>query len=157
MQKINEYNQKKGLNGKNKTILDVIEENGTEENGDDEVDNIDDNGNDEETETEEKTKKKKFVPIEISETGLELIEMISLDCTNKEGIWKSDYEIKIDKNGYLIKNGQKTKEFWDGKISSEKTPLRMKVRNIAGDETEIIISENKSNTETKVKSKAKKK
>ncbi|MEI7596517.1 MAG: site-specific DNA-methyltransferase [Bacteroidota bacterium] len=157
MQKINEYNKKKGLNGKNKTILDVIEENGTEENGDDEVDNIDDNGNDEETETEEKTKKKKFVPIEISETGLELIEMISLDCTNKEGIWKSDYEIKIDKNGYLIKNGQKTKEFWDGKISSEKTPLRMKVRNIAGDETEIIISENKSNTEIKVKSKAKKK
>lgn len=157
MQKINEYNQKKGLNGKNKTILDVIEENGTEENGDDEVDNIEDDDNDEETETEEKTKKKKFVPIEISETGLELIEMISLDCTNKEGIWKSDYEIKIDKNGYLIKNGQKTKEFWDGKISSDKTPLRMKVRNIAGDETEIIISENKSNTVTKVKSKAKKK
>ena len=157
MQKINEYNQKKGLNGKNKTILDVIEENGTEENGDDEVDNNNDNGNDDETEAEEKTKKKKFVPIEISETGLELIEMISLDCTNKDGIWKSDYEVKINKNGYLIKNGQKTKEFWDGKISSEKTPLRMKVRNIAGDETEIIISENKSNTETKVKSKAKKK
>lgn len=144
MQKINEYNQKKGLNGKNKTILDVIEENGTEENGDDEIDNIDDNGNDEETETEEKTKKKKFVPIEISETGLELIEMISLDCSNKEGIWTSDYEIKMDKNGYVIKNGQKTKEFWDGTISSEKTPLRMKVRNIAGDETEIILSENKN-------------
>ncbi|MDI9356265.1 MAG: hypothetical protein QM536_04460, partial [Chitinophagaceae bacterium] len=117
---------------------------GTEENGDDEIDNIDDNGNDEETETEEKTKKKKFVPIEISETGLELIEMISLDCSNKEGIWTSDYEIKMDKNGYVIKNGQKTKEFWDGTISSEKTPLRMKVRNIAGDETEIILSENKN-------------
>ena len=33
------------------------------------------------------------------------------------------------------KNGIKTKEFWDGKISCEKTPLRLKIRNICGDET----------------------
>ena len=63
--------------------------------------------------------------------------MISLDCTNSEGVWKSDYEIKIDKLGYVIKNGKKTKEFWDGKMSFEKKPLRMKIRNIAGDETII--------------------
>ena len=63
--------------------------------------------------------------------------MISLDCTNSEGVWKSDYEIKIDKLGYVIKNGKKTKDIWDGKMSFEKKPLRMKIRNIAGDETII--------------------
>ncbi|MFH2026314.1 MAG: site-specific DNA-methyltransferase, partial [bacterium] len=83
---------------------------------------------------------KKYTPIEISEEGLELIELISLDCTNKEGIWKSDTELKIDKNGYLIVDGNKTKEFWDGKIlSDKKKPLRMKIRNISGDETLIIL------------------
>jgi len=82
---------------------------------------------------------KKYTPIEISEEGLELIELISLDCTNKEGIWKSDTELKIDKNGYLIADGTKTKEFWDGKILSDKKPLRMKIRNISGDETLLIL------------------
>ncbi len=85
------------------------------------------------------TKGKEFTPIEISEEGLELIELISLDCTNKEGIWQSDNEIKIDKNGFIIINGEKTKEFWDGKICSEKKPLRIKVRNISGDESVIEL------------------
>jgi len=82
---------------------------------------------------------KQFTPIEISEEGLELIELISLDCTNKEGIWRSDPELKIDKNGYMILSGKKTKEFWNGKIRSDSKPLRMKIRNIAGDETIIVI------------------
>lgn len=138
MQKIDEYNQKKGLNGKKKDLFNGNEENG---NGNNEDEDNDENGNNEETEAEEKTKKKKFVPIEISENGLELIEMISLDNTNTEGIWKSDYEIKIDKNGYLAFNGKKSKDFWNGKISFEKKPLRMKVRNIAGDETILSILE----------------
>ena len=86
------------------------------------------------------TKGKKFTSIEISEEGLELIELISLDCTNKVGIWQSDNEIKIDKNGFVRINGEKTKEFWDGKIRSEKKPLRMKVRNISGDESVIVLS-----------------
>ncbi len=77
--------------------------------------------------------------IEISDEGLELIEMISLDCTSKKGTWNSDEEIKIDKKGYVIKNGKKTKEFWDGKISFKKKPLRIKVRNIAGDESVINV------------------
>jgi len=137
MQKIDEYNQKKGLNGKKVEQL-TISENGDEENdenGDTE------NGNNGDDEPVEKTKKKKFVPIEISDNGLELIEMISLDSTNAEGIWKSDYEIKIDKNGFLAINGKKSKDFWNGKISFEKKPLRMKVRNIAGDETILNIFE----------------
>jgi adenine-specific DNA-methyltransferase len=79
--------------------------------------------------------KKKFTPILISETGIELIEYISLDCTNQDGVWHSDSEIKIDKLGYVIVKGTKTKNFWDGTIKCEKKPLRLKIRNICGDET----------------------
>lgn len=78
---------------------------------------------------------KKFNPINISEEGLELIELVALDCENTEGQWHSTTEIKIDKLGYVITNGVKSKNFWDGKISSDKKPLRIKVRNISGDET----------------------
>lgn len=73
--------------------------------------------------------------IEISDEGLELIEMISLDCTSDDGIWHSDEEIKIDKLGYVINKGVKTDVFWDGKISFERKPLRIKIRNISGDES----------------------
>lgn len=81
------------------------------------------------------TAKKPFKPIEVSDDGLELIEYLSLDCSADQGEWHSDSEIKIDKNGYVICNGEKTKEFWDGTICSEKKPLRLKIRNICGDET----------------------
>jgi adenine-specific DNA-methyltransferase len=76
--------------------------------------------------------------IEISKEGLELIEYISLDCTNESGVWQSDTELKIDKNGFVIVDGNKTKEFWNAKISATSKPKRIKVRNIAGDE--IIYS-----------------
>lgn len=79
--------------------------------------------------------KKPYKPIEISEEGLELIEFLSLDCTETDGEWHSDSEIKIDKNGYVVVDGNKTKEFWDGCIRSEKKPFRLKIRNICGDET----------------------
>ena len=81
------------------------------------------------------TAKRPFRPIEISEEGLELIEFLSLDCTAADGEWHSDSEIKIDKNGYVIANGAKTQDFWDGSIRSVKRPLRLKIRNICGDET----------------------
>lgn len=79
--------------------------------------------------------KKPFKPIEISEDGLELIEYLSLDCTAEAGAWHSDSEIKIDKNGFVICGGERTKDFWDGSIRSELRPLRLKIRNICGDET----------------------
>ena len=79
--------------------------------------------------------KKKFKPVEVSEDGLELIEFLSLDCTGTADKWHSDSEIKIDKNGYVILNGTKTKNFWDGSISCERKPLRLKIRNICGDES----------------------
>ena len=79
--------------------------------------------------------KKPYKPIIISDEGLELIEFISVDCTSAEGEWHSDSEIKIDKLGYAIRNGVKTKEFWDCRITSDNKPLRIKIRNICGDET----------------------
>ena len=88
-----------------------------------------------------KGKEKTFSPIIISDEGLETIEWISLDCTSaeKDAPWQSDFEIKIDKSGYVIKNGVKTTEYWDACISSEHKPLRMKIRNICGDETVFVI------------------
>lgn len=88
-----------------------------------------------------KGKEKTFSPIIISDEGLETIEWISLDCTSaeKDTPWQSDSEIKIDKSGYVIRNGVKTTEYWDACISSEHKPLRMKIRNICGDETVFVI------------------
>lgn len=82
----------------------------------------------------------KFDPLTISKDGLELIEMVALDCTNRGGVWQSDVEIKIDKNSFVVRDGKKSKEFWDGTISSAIPPLRLKIRNIAGDETVICIT-----------------
>ena len=87
-----------------------------------------------------KSKKKKFTSIQISEEGLELIELIAVDCQNSDGLWNSNLEIKIDKLGYMIINGEKTKNFWNGKIQSEKKPFRLKVRNISGDEIIVPIT-----------------
>ena len=84
-----------------------------------------------------KGKDKKFKPIVISDEGLETVEWISLDCTiaDKQAAWHSDSEIKIDRLGYVVLNGKKTQDFWDATIKSENKPLRMKIRNICGDET----------------------
>jgi len=84
-------------------------------------------------------KKSLSKPIELSENGLELIELVNLDCTSADGFWHSDTEIRIDKHGFMVENGQKTKAFWDGKIRSSKKPLRMKIRNIAGDESIFLF------------------
>ena len=86
------------------------------------------------------SEKKPYKPIEISEGGLELIEFISLDCTATEGEWHSDSEIKIDKNSFVIVNGEKTKDFWEGTVRSNKKPLRLKIRNICGDETVFVMA-----------------
>ena len=84
-------------------------------------------------------KNEEYKPLTISDEGLELIEFISLDCTNREGSWISDSEIKVEKNNYVTINGEKTKSYWNGKIAFTKKPLRMKIRNICGDETIINI------------------
>jgi len=80
---------------------------------------------------------KPFKRLSISDNGLETIEYISVDCQNsdKTAPWHSDSEIKIDTSGFIIKDGKKSSEYWDGTITSEKNPLRLKIRNICGDET----------------------
>lgn len=88
--------------------------------------------------------KKNFVPIELSPEGLEAIEMVSLDCTTAEpnAPWHSDSEIKIEKDSTVTVNGKKTSDFWNGTIHSDNAPLRMKIRNICGDETIIPLQTN---------------
>ena len=83
----------------------------------------------------------KFNPLKISDEGLETIEWLSLDCSNADpkAPWHSDEEIKIDRNGFVVRNGIKTQDFWDATIASEAKPLRLKIRNICGDETVYIV------------------
>ena len=80
---------------------------------------------------------KAFKPITLSEEGLETIEFLSLDCSSADtsSPWHSDAEVLIDRLGYVHKNGIDTKSFWDGTITSDNKPLRLKIRNICGDET----------------------
>lgn len=81
--------------------------------------------------------KKPFNPITLSEDGLETIEFLSLDCASADTAspWHSDSEVFIDRLGYVSKNCKDTKELWNGTIESERKPLRLKIRNICGDET----------------------
>ena len=71
---------------------------------------------------------KEFNPITLSEEGLETIEFLSLDSTSADSSspWHSDSEVLIDRLGYIRKNGIDTKNFWDGTITSEEKPLRLK-------------------------------
>lgn len=91
---------------------------------------------------QELKRKKEFKPITLSEDGLETIEFLSIDCASASPTapWHSDSEILIDKLGYIRKNGIDTKAFWDGTITSEQKPLRLKIRNICGDETIFELS-----------------
>ena len=92
--------------------------------------------------TQASAKGKEFKPILISEEGLETIEWLSVDSTtaDKNAPWHSDAEIKIDRLGYVIENGKKTTRFWDGTIRTDNRPLRLKIRNICGDESVFELS-----------------
>lgn len=88
--------------------------------------------------------KRRPTPITLSEEGLEQIEYLSLDCTHSDGPWHSDTELIIDKLGQVTLDGTDTRELWDGSIaypSSGKRPLRVKARNICGDETIFALSQ----------------
>lgn len=88
-----------------------------------------------------KGKSKDFTPVIISEDGLETIEWLSLDChtAEKDAPWHSDAEIKIDRLGFVIREGTRTPDFWDGSIRCDHHPRRLKVRNICGDETVFVL------------------
>lgn len=80
----------------------------------------------------------------LSDNGLEAIEWISVDCTSSDSNapWTSSQEIRIETDSYISLNGKKTKSFWNGKITSDEKPLRIKIRNICGDES-VYVLENK--------------
>lgn len=79
-----------------------------------------------EEEEEPKQPKKK---VTISDAGLELIEAVQFDTTQKEGVWTSNLELE-DKAG--------VKEKIKGVYRLPTDKFRMKIRNIAGDE--IVIN-----------------
>ena len=83
----------------------------------------------EESVEEETEPKKKFKPIKISDKGLELIESVQFDTTNRnDGVWISNPELE-DK--------AKIKEKIKGKYILTTNKFKVKIRNIAGDE--IVI------------------
>lgn len=89
------------------------------------------------------SKGRNYKPLTISDEGLEQIEWISLDCeqADRQAPWNSCVELFIDKNGYTTINGKPTNKLWDGIIRTidERKPLRMKIRNICGDETIFLL------------------
>lgn len=78
-----------------------------------------------------------YKPLTISDEGLETIEWISVDeeTSDVNAPWHSSHEILIDKLGYVTRDGIATNQFWKGFIDSDNKPMRMKIRNICGDET----------------------
>ena len=97
-------------------------------------------------ENQQKGKKEPtFTRIDISDEGLETIEWLSLDCEEAaiDAPWHSTVEVKIDRTGCVIRYGQKTNSLWDGTIQTDdntRKPLRLKVRNICGDETKYVLA-----------------
>lgn len=89
------------------------------------------------------SKGRNYKPLTISDEGLECIEWLSLDCEQAEqnAPWNSSVEVYIDKNGYIAINGKATDQLWDGTIRTldDRKPLRLKVRNICGDETIMVL------------------
>lgn len=82
-----------------------------------------------------------FSKIKLSNEGLETIEWASVDCVNaeKNAPWHSDMEVKIEKMGTVTINGKKTQDYWDACVVSDDKPLRLKIRNICGDETIFVL------------------
>ena len=84
--------------------------------------------------------KRGFTPIRISEEGLETLESIAADCTSASGPFHADHDLRIDKLGRVILDGVKTDALWDGTLSLPAKPLRLRFRNICGDESIVAVS-----------------
>ena len=86
-----------------------------------------------------------YAPVCMSENQLEAIEWVSLDCTEAEATapWHSDAEVKIEPDCTVrLNGGLKNKMLWDGIIQTldDRCPLRMRIRNICGDETTYFFN-----------------
>lgn len=84
--------------------------------------------------------KRGFTPIRLSEEGLETLEAVAADCTSATGPFHADRDLRVDKLGRVILDGVKTGEFWDGTLSLPRRPLRLRFRNICGDESVVAVS-----------------
>lgn len=82
------------------------------------------------------------LPAGLSGDGLECIEWLSVDCAASEGAWTSSMEAKIDSKNRLWLGGKKQSQAWDGTLAVPTTcgqPLRLRVRNVAGDEFTVAL------------------
>jgi adenine-specific DNA-methyltransferase len=84
--------------------------------------------------------KKGFKPIRLSEEGLETLEAVAADCTSADGPFRADRDLKLDKLGRVVLDGAKTGEFWNGTLALPSKPLRLRFRNICGDESIVAVS-----------------
>ena len=84
--------------------------------------------------------KRGFTPVRLSEEGLETLEAVAADCTSATGPFHADRDLRVDKLGRVILDGVKTGEFWDGTLSLPRKPLRLRFRNICGDESVVAVS-----------------
>ena len=80
-----------------------------------------------------------FTPIRLSEEGLETLEAVAADCTASEGPFRADRDLRIDKLGRVVLDGVKSGALWDGTLSLPRKPLRLRFRNICGDETVVAV------------------
>lgn len=105
------------------------------------IDEVNQKGHQQVLQQRAKGREKQFTPIAISDEGLETVEWVSLDSTtaDPQAPWHSDVEVKIDRYGYVSHNGVASKQLWDATIQCDSKPLRMKVRNICGDETVFVL------------------
>ena len=83
--------------------------------------------------------KKGFTPIRLSEEGLETLEAVAADCTSSDGPFRADRDLRLDKLGRVILDGAKTDDFWDATLALPSKPLRLRFRNICGDETILPV------------------
>ena len=81
--------------------------------------------------------KRGFTPIRLSEEGLETLEAVAADCTSATGPFHADRDLRVDKLGRVVLDGVKTSDLWDGTLSLPVRPLRLRFRNICGDETVV--------------------
>jgi adenine-specific DNA-methyltransferase len=83
--------------------------------------------------------KRGFTPIRLSEEGLETLEAVAADCTAAGGPFRADRDLRVDKLGRVVLDGAKTSDLWDGALSLPAKPLRLRFRNICGDETVVAV------------------
>ena len=82
------------------------------------------------------------LPAGLSNDGLECIEWLSVDCVSAQGPWTSSMEAKIDSKNRLWLAGIKQTAAWDGTLTvpaASGKPLRLRARNVAGDEITVVF------------------